>query len=79
MTGAKLSNFLPLKSCCSRVEAKAAGGQVEYFAVSILFVFFALLIQKDRGTGPDDVLASYPPREGVVLNPITDLYRHVRR
>jgi hypothetical protein len=32
-----------------------------YFALSILFVFFALLIQKDRGNGPFDVLASYPP------------------
>jgi len=32
--------------------------------------FFALLIQKDRGKGPDDVLASYPKSySGVVLNP----------
>lgn len=33
------------------------------FAVWILFVFFAVLIQKDRGNGPFDVLASYPPQK----------------
>jgi hypothetical protein len=32
--------------------------------------FFAPLIQKDRGSGPDDVLASYPGiAQDVVLNP----------
>jgi hypothetical protein len=47
--------------------------------ISNQFPFFAVLIQKDRGIGPFDVLASYPrKREGVVLNPITAL-RGVKR
>jgi len=39
-------------------------------------VFFALLIQKDRGFGPYDVLASYSYPSGdmsVVLNPVQSI------
>jgi hypothetical protein len=44
---------------------------INFFVVSILLFFFALLIQKDRGTGPGDVLASYSTiNMNVVLNPI---------
>lgn len=34
--------------------------RINHFYISILMRLFAQLIQKDRGFGPDDVLASYP-------------------
>ena len=45
-----------------------------HFYISVLLVLFVVLIQKDRGFGPRDVLASYPIFDrGVVLNPIRQL------
>jgi hypothetical protein len=54
--------FDPISMAASFTGNGCLSPQIKHydFLITTRLLFFALLIQKDRGTGPDEVLATLP-------------------